>query len=201
MKLDRNRAAKEIEFWSLSKLKPFDFNPKQHPPEQIASIIESIKFFGWTNPILVHSKFGIVAGHGRYMAAFEMHLEEVPVIVLDHLTVDQAKAYLLRDNKDTMDTGFDEEKLTLILVQLEEADIDLKFTGFSDSELSDLLNPESLSSGDDNHNHDEETVNISIGDYRFTVIKNQYEKWHKSIIKTAPDKDAVISEIRKRLKV
>lgn len=201
MQLDRNRAAKEIEYWPLSKLRPFDLNPKQHPPEQIRNIVESINFFGWTNPILVHSKFGIVAGHGRYMAAMEMQIEEVPVILLDHLTVDQAKAYLLRDNKDTMDTGFDEEKLTLILVQLEEAQIDLKFTGFSDDELSDLLNPEPLSMDDGSNNHSDDSANIAIGDLRFTVTKLQYDKWYKSITKTATDKDSMITEVRKRLKV
>lgn len=201
MQLDRNRAAKEIEYWPLSKLRPFDLNPKQHPPEQIRNIVESINFFGWTNPILVHSKFGIVAGHGRYMAAMEMQIEEVPVLLLDYLTVDQAKAYLLRDNKDTMDTGFDEEKLTLILVQLEEAQIDLKFTGFSDDELLDLLNPEPLSMDDGSNNYSDDSVNIAIGDLRFTVTKLQYDKWYKSITKTATDKDSMITEIRKRLKV
>lgn len=201
MQLDRTRAAKDIEYWALSKLKPFDLNPKQHPPEQITSIIESIKFFGWTNPILVHSDFGIVAGHGRYMAASKMNLEEVPVIVLDHLTVDQAKAYLLRDNKDAMDTGFDEEKLSLILVQLEEVEMDLKFTGFSDDEISDLLNPEPITTGGTKDDLAGDTVSVSIGDYRFVVTKVQYDKWVKSINKIASDKDSIIAEIRKRLKV
>ena len=95
--------------------------------------------FRITNPILVDSKAGIIAGHGRVLAARKLNLEQVPVIVLDHLTETQKRAYIIADNRLALSAGWDEETLALELLELKEADFDLSLTGFDAKELDDLL--------------------------------------------------------------
>ncbi len=91
--------AQKIELWNVARLIPYEKNAREHSPEQVAQIAASIVEFGFLNPILVDSKDGIVAGHGRLSAAKELALDVVPVVVLDHLTENQKKAYILVDNK------------------------------------------------------------------------------------------------------
>lgn len=91
--------AQTIEHWPLDRLRPYERNARTHSPEQVAKIAASITEFGFTNPILVDGADGIIAGHGRLMAARDLGLTEVPVIVLDHLTDAQRRAYILADNK------------------------------------------------------------------------------------------------------
>lgn len=207
MKLDPKRMAKNIEIWPISKLKPYDKNPKLHPEDQIASICKSITAFGWTNPILVHSKFGIVAGHGRYMAASKMGIEDVPVICLDYLSPIEAKAYLLRDNKEG-DTGYNEELLAAVFLELEEANVDLELTGFSDDYIAKLLNPE-VPLPKDGHgntreagNEEEADIVVTIGEYRFPVKRQVYLDCVEAIKqKHGFEKDSVIAEMKRRLKL
>ncbi|MGA8025941.1 MAG: ParB/Srx family N-terminal domain-containing protein [Bryobacteraceae bacterium] len=90
--------ARDIELWPLDKLVPYARNPRTHSDAQVAQIAASIVEFGFTNPILVDSKAGIIAGHGRLLAARKLKLSEVPIIVLDHLTETQKRAYILADN-------------------------------------------------------------------------------------------------------
>ena len=91
--------AKRIELWPLERLAPYQRNPRTHSEEQVTQIAASIAEFGFCNPILVDSRDGIVAGHGRLLAAKKLGLAEVPVIVLDHLDETQRRAYLLADNR------------------------------------------------------------------------------------------------------
>src|ERR1700722_20199699 len=91
--------AKHIELWPLDKLVPYSRNPRIHSDRQVAQIAASIAEFGFNNPILVDTNAGIIAGHGRRRAARKLLLREVPVIVLDHLTETQKRAYLIADNR------------------------------------------------------------------------------------------------------
>ena len=103
--------AQKIELWNLERLKPYEKNAREHSEQQIAQIAASIVEFGFLNPILVDSHDGIVAGHGRLSAAKELALDVVPVVVLDHLTENQKKAYILVDNKLAENATWNEELL------------------------------------------------------------------------------------------
>src|ERR1700739_4934058 len=91
--------AQRIEHWALERLIPYTRNPRTHSDAQIAQIAASIAEFGFNNPILVDTKAGIIAGHGRLLAARKLQLQEVPVIILDHLSETQKRAYILADNQ------------------------------------------------------------------------------------------------------
>src|SRR6266581_4808307 len=97
--------AQRIEHWPLDKLIPFARNPRTHSDAQVAQIAASIAEFGFNNPILVDTKNGIIAGHGRLLAARKLQLTEVPVIVLDHLTETQKRAYIIADNQLALNAG------------------------------------------------------------------------------------------------
>ena len=117
--------AKRIEMWPLDRLRPYERNARTHSPEQVAQIAASIQEFGFTNPILVDGADGILAGHGRLAAAKDMGLAEVPVIVLDHLSAEQRRAYILADNQLALNAGWDMELLQKEIVGLNLADFDL----------------------------------------------------------------------------
>ncbi len=131
--------AKKIEQWPLARLRPYERNARTHSPEQVAQIAASIQEFGFTNPILVGEDDGIIAGHGRLAAAMDLGLTEVPVIVLDHLSAEQRRAYVLADNKLALNAGWDEELLAMELQELQLAEFDLSLLGWSDEELADLM--------------------------------------------------------------
>jgi ParB-like nuclease domain len=131
--------ASQIEQWPLDSLIPYARNPRTHSDAQIAQIAASIAEFGFTNPILVDSKNGVIAGHGRLLGARKLGLATVPVIVLDHLSETQKRAYIVADNKLALNAGWDDELLALELVELKDADYDLNVLGFDPKELDDLL--------------------------------------------------------------
>lgn len=131
--------AQRIELWPLDRIKPYERNARTHSAEQVAQIAASIVEFGFTNPILVDSSDGIIAGHGRLQAAQELGLSTVPIVVLDHLTDRQRRAYILADNQLALNAGWDLELLRTELEDLVADDFDLSVIGFSDEELSDLL--------------------------------------------------------------
>ncbi|MGP8185027.1 MAG: site-specific DNA-methyltransferase [Terracidiphilus sp.] len=131
--------AKRIEVWPIDRLTPYAHNARTHSDAQIAQIAASIAEFGFTNPVLVDTNAGIIAGHGRLLAARKLGWGEVPVIVLDHLSETQKRAYVLADNKLASLAGWDEEVLRIELAELQEQDVALDLLGFSESELADLL--------------------------------------------------------------
>src|SRR6476659_11155537 len=122
--------ARSIERWLLDKLIPYARNPRTHSEAQVAQIAASITEFGFNNPILVDSKAGIIAGHGRLLAARKLELEEVPVIVLDHLTEAQKRAYIIADNQLALNAGWDDDLLRAELAALQAEDFDLNLVGF-----------------------------------------------------------------------
>ena len=139
--------AKHIEHWPLDKLIPYARNPRTHSDAQIAQIAPSIAEFGFNNPILVDTGAGIIAGHGRLLAARKLQLKEVPVIVLDHLSDAQKRAYILADNQLAENAGWDEELLRLELAALQDEDFNLDLIGFDDQELVRLLADQEAAQG------------------------------------------------------
>lgn len=135
--------SKNIKFYPTSKLVPYEKNARTHSPEQVSQIAASILEFGFTNPVLIDAKFGVIAGHGRLEAAKSLGLSEVPVIVLDHLTDLQKRAYILADNKLALNAGWDEEVLAEELAALLAADYNIDTIGFSEKDLRELLPEES----------------------------------------------------------
>jgi len=119
-------------------------NSRTHSDEQVAQIAASIKEFGFTNPILIDDAAGIIAGHGRLMAAKRLNLNEVPTITLKGLTEAQKKAYVIADNKLALNAGWDTEALTAELRRLQELDFNLDLIGFDSDELAQLLEPEQV---------------------------------------------------------
>jgi DNA modification methylase len=140
-----------IELWPVDRLVPYERNARTHSASQVAQIAASIVEFGFNAPILVDSNAGIIAGHGRLMAARKLGLAEVPVIVLDHLSETQKRAYIIADNKLTELGGWDSEALSLELKDLQEAEFDLDLLGFSDREIEALVGEAPLepTAGDD----------------------------------------------------
>ena len=137
----------QIEQVAISELIPYARNSRTHSDEQVAQIAASIKEFGWTNPILVDGDKGIIAGHGRLLAARKLGMAQVPVIQLDGMTDTQKKAYIIADNKLALNAGWDEELLKLELGELDIEGFDLELTGFTQEEI-DALNPEEQEQGE-----------------------------------------------------
>src|SRR3990167_9062890 len=117
--------ARRIELWPVDRLVPYARNPRTHSEEQVVQIAASIAEFGFTSPILVDTKAGILAGHGRVLAARKLGLVEVPVIVLDHLSETQKRGYIIADNKLAINAGWNEELLGAELAALEKDGFDL----------------------------------------------------------------------------
>ena len=129
-----------IEMVDPDRLIPYLRNARTHSQEQVEQIAASIREFGFTNPILIGDDDGIVAGHGRLMAAKLLGLKEVPVIVLAHLNEVQRRALVLADNRIAESAGWDEQKVAEELAALRELDFDLDVIGFSEDEVADLFN-------------------------------------------------------------
>ena len=130
---------KQIEMRETDSLIPYARNSRTHSKEQIQQIAASIKEFGFNAPVAIDSEGGIIAGHGRVMAAQLLGLKEVPVVILDHLTEAQKKAYIIADNKLALNASWDNDLLKIELEELKELDIDLSVTGFDDKEIDALL--------------------------------------------------------------
>jgi len=139
--------AQQIEHWPLEKLIPYARNPRTHSDAQVAQIAASIAEFGFNNPTLVDTKAGIIAGHGRLLAARKLQLEKVPVIVLDHLTEAQKRAYIIADNQLALNAGWDDEILRSELAALQDEDFNIRIIGFEDEELARLLAAQDAAEG------------------------------------------------------
>ena len=118
---------------------PYVNNARTHSPEQINKLRSSLREFGFINPVIIDRDFGVIAGHGRILAAKEEGIAEVPCVFADHLTEAQKKAYIIADNRMAMDAGWDEELLRVEIEALQAEAFDLSLTGFDDKELSDLF--------------------------------------------------------------
>jgi len=129
-----------IEYRAVESLIPFAKNARMHSDAQIAQIAASVKEWGWTNPVLIDGGNGIIAGHGRVLAARKLGIEQVPCIQLEGMSEAQKRAYIIADNKLALNAGWDEELLALELGDLQAEGFDIDLIGFSQEELDDLLN-------------------------------------------------------------
>ena len=133
------RTTTQMELVSITKLVPYANNARTHSPEQIMKLRSSLREFGFINPVIIDKDFGIIAGHGRVMAAKEEGIDEVPCVFVDYLTEAQKKAYILADNRMALDAGWDEEMLKIEIESLQGMDFDIGLVGFDDDELADLF--------------------------------------------------------------
>ena len=129
----------KIEQIEIGRLIPYARNARTHSEAQVAAIAGSIREFGFTNPVLVDSDDGIIAGHGRVLAAQKLGMEKIPCIRLAHLTEAQKRAYVLVDNKLALNAGWDEELLKVELSEIRDLDPALfDLAGFTEEDLAEL---------------------------------------------------------------
>lgn len=129
----------DLKLVPISKLVPYINNARTHSPAQIAKLRSSLREFGFVNPIIVDRDFGVIAGHGRLIAAREEGFTEVPCVFADYLTEAQKKAYIIADNRYAEDAGWDEELLRLEIESLQGMAFDVGLLGFEPGELNQLL--------------------------------------------------------------
>jgi hypothetical protein len=129
----------EIEYKQTSELIPYVNNSRTHSDSQVNQVASSMKEFGFTNPILTDGANGIIAGHGRLLAAIKLDIKEVPTISLHDLTEAQRKAYVIADNQLALNSGWDEELLKIELEGLDELDFNIDLIGFNDLSLDAFM--------------------------------------------------------------
>lgn len=128
-----------MELVEINKLVPYVNNARTHSPEQINKLRSSLREFGFINPVIIDKDYGIIAGHGRVIAAREEGIEKIPCVFADHLTEAQKKAYILADNRMALDAGWDEELLRVEIEALQAEAFDVSLTGFDEKEITDLF--------------------------------------------------------------
>lgn len=141
--------ADKVEKWDIARLVPYARNSRTHSDEQISQIAASIKEWGWTTPVLVDEQGGIIAGHGRTLAAQRLKMKEVPVMVAKGWSEAKKRAYVIADNKLALNAGWDTELLALELGELGELGFDLDLLGFDPSELNTSAVDYSVLDGED----------------------------------------------------
>ena len=114
----------------INKLKPYENNARTHSEKQVEKIANSIQEFGFINPVLIDSNYGIIAGHGRVKGAEKLGMDEVPCLFIEDLTEEQKRAYIIADNKLALDAGWDYDLLKIELEELDNLDFDITLTGF-----------------------------------------------------------------------
>ena len=142
MKKSKEQMKLKIEYLAPDELVPYALNTRTHSDNQVGQVAASIKEFGFTNPVLVDEKGGIIAGHGRILAAKKLGLDSVPTITLAGLTDAQRRAYIIADNQLALNAGWDLDMLGAELERLQEEDFSLDLLGFDDSFIDELIAPE-----------------------------------------------------------
>ena len=191
--------AQKIELWNIERLQPYEKNARQHSKEQVGQIAASIVEFGFLNPILVDSNDGIVAGHGRLSAAKELALDEVPVVVLDHLTESQKKAYILVDNKLAENATWNEALLQEEIVALNLQDFDISVLGWDEDEIREIMEFDA----DETENDDDSEGTRGLGEpiVSYNIIfddEQQQQKWFdflKDLKEQYPDESTIAEKI------
>ena len=141
---------------NIDKLIPYVNNARTHSKEQINKLRSSLREFGFINPVIIDSKYNVIAGHGRILAAREEGITEIPCVLVDYLTEAQKKAYILADNRFALDAGWDEDLLRVEIEALQAEDYDVLLTGFDPTEIDELFSIPEEDIKDDNFDVDEE---------------------------------------------
>lgn len=160
----------KIEYVSIDTLIPYARNARTHSDAQVAQIAASITEFGWTNPILTDGVKGVIAGHGRLLAARKLGHNEVPIIELSHLTDTQKRAYIIADNKLSLNAGWDDEVLSVEMEELDDEGFDLTLTGFGETSLNELTDY-----SDKNKELNAEDFEDDVMELKFKLSQDQYE--------------------------
>lgn len=150
-----SKTTTEMKMIQTDKLIPYVNNARTHSKEQINKLRSSLREFGFINPIIIDKDYGVIAGHGRLMAAKQEGLKEVPCVLVDHLNEAQKKAYIIADNKMALDAGWDEELLKVEIEALSLEDFNLALIGFDEMELSKLFDTD-IDVKEDDFNVEEE---------------------------------------------
>ena len=155
---------------NVSDLIPYQLNSRTHSDEQVNQVASSIKEFGFTNPILIDESGGIIAGHGRLLAAKKLGMIEVPTIELSGLTAAQKKAYVIADNQLALNAGWDLDTLKLEIESLSELDFDIDLLGFDDKFLNTLFDEKKIELVEEEYNE------------KFNIIINCDDELHQEVI-------------------
>ncbi|HHK3678331.1 TPA: ParB/Srx family N-terminal domain-containing protein [Escherichia coli] len=142
--------ALKIEYLPVGKLLRYAKNSRTHSDEQVEQLVNSIREFGFTNPVLIDEKNELIAGHGRLAAAEILEMDKVPAIRLSNLSEKQKKAYRIADNKLALNAGWDMQLLAEEVKALMDDDFDIDLLGFNDAELDEMLSDEQPQEEDDN---------------------------------------------------
>lgn len=134
-----NEKETKFELRNVDDLIPYARNARTHSTEQVQKLAGSIKEFGFINPVIISDDGGVLAGHGRIMAAQKLGIKQVPCVVESHLNEAQKKAYILADNRLALDAGWDDEMLKIELSELKDMDFDLDLIGFDGVEIDEIL--------------------------------------------------------------
>ena len=165
-----NKTITQMELVPIEKLVPYVNNARTHSKEQIAKLRGSLREFGFVNPVIIDKDYGIIAGHGRVLAAKEENLDEVPCVLVDYLTEAQKKAYILADNRLAMDADWDEDMLRVEIEALQGENFDIALTGFDEKDLADLFG-----AGDGDAKEDDFDVEEELKKPCFSVLG---DIWH-----------------------
>ena len=142
--------ALKIEYLPVGKLLRYAKNSRTHSDAQVEQLVNSIREFGFTNPVLIDEKNELIAGHGRLAAAEILEMDKVPAIRLSNLSEKQKKAYRIADNKLALNAGWDMQLLAEEVKELMDDDFDIDLLGFNDAELDEMLSDEQPQEEDDN---------------------------------------------------
>jgi ParB-like chromosome segregation protein Spo0J len=172
----------QIEHVETETLIPYARNAKKHDAEQVAKIAGSIREFGFNNPVLIDPENGIIAGHGRVMAAQKLGLTKVPCLRLSHLTEIQKRAYIIADNKlAEIGGGWDEEMLKVEAVDLCAEGFDLEALGFTDAESDDLLNSEKIIEEAEEKIEHEQSLQLEPEMEYVVILAKTLEEWDEMV--------------------
>jgi ParB-like chromosome segregation protein Spo0J len=179
----------QIKEVAVDKLIPYAKNSRTHSEAQIAQIAASIKEFGFRNPILVDGT-GVIAGHGRLLAARKLNLKQVPTIDCSDLTEPQKKAYIIADNKLAMNAGWDADLLAIEMEELLKGNFNLELLGFTENELDELLDttPQEAELGllpdeklDNFLNGDTKILRLAYDEQEFESVVNGLQELQKEL--------------------
>lgn len=165
-----------IKYKKTADLVPYANNSRLHDETQLGQLVASINEFGFTNPVLLDGANGIIAGHGRVMAANVLNLETVPTIELQHLTDEQKAAYVIADNKLAQNAKWDDEILRLELQSLSDADYDLSILGFDEASLSRLLDIAETADAFEEYSEAIEYENKNANPYKSLIVHFENEQ-------------------------
>jgi ParB-like chromosome segregation protein Spo0J len=180
-------APQTVEQWPIERLRRYEQNSRTHTAAQVAQVAASMQEWGFTNPILAGADGVVIAGHCRLAAAKKLGLQQVPVIVLDHMTPEQRRAYVIADNQLALQAGWDVEILGAEIEGLRLDGFDLNLLGFDEDELSKILGGEF---GGEEEEEEEEEDDMDRGVALAIVLSpEEMAEWRKAKAELGYSKD------------